>query len=244
MSKQGLVISIPNPEHVAMVLRGVDPILELRTKLWDKGKILDLAGANLKNTDFSGAEFYKAKLAGASLFHANLFEAIFSQSNFSRADLSWSDLCYADLSQANLMNAKLRNANLTSANLSEADLSGADLSFANLTAANLLEANLSNSNLYATNFFFTEVGKVNFTNAIMNTTLISACDLSKCMNLETVKHTGPSLVGLDTLAQSFYNSGNHFTSPFESFFLNSGIPRKLLRSLKRTLAKTGYRADH
>jgi uncharacterized protein YjbI with pentapeptide repeats len=222
-----------NPEHVAVVLRGAHAVLEWRRRNWETGQVLDVTEADLKDVDISGTELYKARFSGANLFHANFYDATIMDSDLSNADLSWTDMCNANLSRSSFVYANLRYANLRSANLSGADLFGADLSFAILTAANLSETNLSRTNLYGANFFFTELEKTDFSEAIANVTLFSACDLSRCIGLETVKHEGPSSIGCDTLVQSFNGARHRFTDELKSFFLDSGIPTQILETIIR-----------
>jgi uncharacterized protein YjbI with pentapeptide repeats len=85
----------------------------------ERGKRLDLRGANLIGAD----------LIGADMRGANLREA--------------------DLSEANLRGTNLSGATLREANLREANLRGAYLLWANLSGANLRGANLSRADLRA-----------------------------------------------------------------------------------------------
>lgn len=228
---------------MAVVLEGAHSLMEWRRRNWETGQVLDVTEADLKEVDISGTELYKARFSGTNLFHANLYEATITQSDLSNADLSWTDMCSATLSRNNFVNANLRYANLRNANLTGADMIGADLSFAILTAANLSETNLSKTNLYGTNFFFTELKKTNFSEAIANVTLFSACDLSQCIGLETAKHLGPSSIGCDTIIQSFHEAGDRFPDELKSFFLDSGVPNQILETIaheNRTRNETSH----
>ncbi len=106
-----------------------------------------LAGANLREMDFHGAN-----LSGSDLHRADL----------SRGDLRWTDLHDADLRGATLSGARLgnsdvRNARFEGANLSATNLRGLDLSDRDLTGVDfrgakfqetkLRNANLKNANL-------------------------------------------------------------------------------------------------
>jgi hypothetical protein len=64
--------------------------------------------------------------------------------------------------------------------------------------------------------------QVNFTGAIMNGTILADEDLSRCVGLETVEHQGPSSIGFDTLARSFYACEFKFTSEMKVFFYKRG----------------------
>jgi hypothetical protein len=106
----------------------------------------DLSGANLVDTNLSGA-------------HLNL-------ANLIQADLSRAILYRADLRGANLSGAQLVNADLGWTILSEADLSGADLTGAQLAHASLNGANLSGANLSRASFQETIFGNVDLSDTI------------------------------------------------------------------------------
>ena len=167
--------------------------------------------------------------------------------NLSEADLNSADLSGVDLSDANLNSANLRNANLSDANLSDANLSGATLDGANLsgatspmptsavptstvptsvvpispvptsavptstmptlavptsTVADLTGATLSGADLDKAIVGYTSFGDV---------------DLSVVKNLETVRHRGPSTIGIDTIYRSQGNIP-------EAFLRGAGVP--------------------
>lgn len=167
----------------------------------------DLLGANLKaavlkKADLSGADFTKADLSGAVLCGADLCGADFSEANLRAADLSEAclrgavlkktDLIQAHLPGANLRHAVLIEANLHRANLGEADLSGADLTKSDLSGADLTEANLFKANLH----------DVNFRAAQFLLTVLSFSDMREARGLESIRHRGPSVLGVDVLQRS------------------------------------------
>jgi uncharacterized protein YjbI with pentapeptide repeats len=121
-------------------------------------------------------------------------------------NLSGADLTGADCSSANLIAAHLYKANLSSANLTKADLSGAHLNWADLSGANL-----SRADLWGADF--------NESQAIATT--FADVDLSAANGLETVKHDGPSTVGIDTL----YKSGGNIP---EVFLRGCGVPDEFI----------------
>jgi len=102
-----------------------------------------------------------------------------------------------DLSSADLRGADLREANLSGADLGWANLSGADLSKADLSRANLLEANLHTENLRTANLFGADLTEVR-----VGYTTFANVDLSGVKGLETVYHSGPSSIGIDTIYKS------------------------------------------
>src|SRR5712692_6576066 len=95
-----------------------------------------------------------------------------------------------NLSEANLVRANLNWADLTGADLSRVSLNGANLNWADLTGADLSRAYLSGATVGATTF-----GNV---------------DLREVKGLETVTHSFPSSIGIDTL----YRSEGHIPRGF------------------------------
>jgi hypothetical protein len=173
-------------------------------------------GANLSDADFSGAELSGADLRGANFAKANLMEA--------------------DLTGANLSDADLRRLNLTSARLSVADLDGADLSGANLSGANLsrarlVGARLSRAELVKTDLTEADLDVAEFDNCVMKDTLMGNVDLRRCKGLETIKHSGPSTIGIDTI----YRSGGNIP---EVFLRGCGVPEDFITYMKSLVGKT------
>ncbi len=134
----------------------------------------DLGRANL-----SGMDLKNAKLYGANLSNADLNRADLSGANLRRAMLSGANLRETDLSAADFGEATLIAANLSHANLGKTIFFSADLRQAILRGANLDQTDLSYSRMAQT-----ELGNL---------------DLSKAEKLETVRHLGPSTVGVDTI---------------------------------------------
>lgn len=100
----------PNPEHLAMLRRGVGA--------WNKWRA---QYANMRPF-LNGAHLQEADLKGFNLEGADL----------QRADIGNADLGDANLEGANLSGTTLTGANLENAYLGLANLEGADLSYANL----------------------------------------------------------------------------------------------------------------
>jgi uncharacterized protein YjbI with pentapeptide repeats len=119
----------------------------------------------------------------------------------SEADLLGADLTRADLGEARLVRANLIRANLSGARLIRANLSGADLSGARLSGAALAESD--------------------FSEARVGGTIFANVDLSEVKNLETVRHLGPSSIGIDT----FYRSQGKIP---EVFLRGCGVPEKFI----------------
>jgi hypothetical protein len=115
---------------------------------------------------------------------------------------SWNSWRVKHSDRPDLSNADLRGANLSRANLIGADLRGANLSRADLSGANLREANLHGANL---------------SGMIAAWTLFADIDFSVTKGLETIKHAGPSTIGIDTI----YKSGGNIP---EAFMRGAGVP--------------------
>ena len=117
-------------------------------------------------------------------------------------DLSNIDLYNIDLRAVNFAFTNLSSANLVGANLGGVNLFGADLTDANLYRGNLIKANLTKANL--TEVIFVEVlfKETDFMHAVFAHTVLANLDLRECKNLSTIRHKGPSTIGIDTLVRS------------------------------------------
>ena len=143
-------------------------------------------------------------LSRADLRGANINNAHLNGANLSNAHLNGANLSYASLTSANLSRADLSNAHLRSIDLAGANLSGADLSFTDLS-----HANLSNAHLSGTHPGYTVFGDV---------------DLSTVKGLETMKHRGPSTIGIDTIILS------QGKIP-EIFLRSAGVPDSIIEAI-------------
>jgi hypothetical protein len=114
-------------------------------------------------------------------------------------------LCHADLHDAYLRDGKLHRADLTGACLSEADLTGADLTGARL-------------------------GGTILTGAQAMATAFSDIDLSLSKGLESIRHYGPSTVGIDTIYRSKGNIP-------EAFLRGAGVPQDFITYMKSLVSK-------
>jgi uncharacterized protein YjbI with pentapeptide repeats len=166
-----------------------------------------LAWANLRDTDLGRADLGNAGLGGADLGNASLRDA-----NFLGADLSEARLMGADLSRARLIGAHLVGADLVGADLCEADLSRAHLIRAHFSMADLDFMVISLADLGVAG-----LGVADFTGARVGGTVFGDLDLSLVKGLETVRHSGPSIIGIDTIYKS------HGKIP-EAFLRGCGVP--------------------
>jgi hypothetical protein len=193
-----------NPEHLAILQQGVEAWNKWRRE--NSRVEVDLNGATLR---------------GANLTEANLSGADLSKANLSRTNLSKADLNGANLSKAHLTLADLSAAHLIRAQLGGANLFGAHLSGANLIWANLSEADLRSASLERVHFSEANLEGVAFDNASLWDTTFANVDLSKVRHLETVKHLGPSSIGIDTIYQSKGNIP-------EVFLRGAGVPEDFI----------------
>ena len=172
---------------------------------------VDLTGADLRRGDLSRANLRGAHLSRSSMGWANLRRANLQGASLGRADLTGclqgaslrgADLSFAELSFTDLRGADLSGADLTEANLSLSDLTGACLGGARLTGTILDVANLTGADLRRASLVRALLDRVLFSEATLDLTLFADCDLSQILDLESVRHAGPSIIGLDSLARS------------------------------------------
>jgi uncharacterized protein YjbI with pentapeptide repeats len=153
-----------------------------------------------------------------------------------------------DLSAADLRGRELRGVNLRQADLRQADFSeaadvrganlggssymldiGTDLFGSDLREADLREADLREADLREANLRGAKLEGANLRNAIMNSTELGELDLSRVEGLETVRHHGPSTVGIDTI----YRSKGDIP---ERFLREAGVPEPFIVHMKSLVA--------
>lgn len=147
------------------------------------------------------------------------------QFNLNYASLPCARLYRADLSGASLRGAALDYANLNNTNLTRVNLSHASLIHARLNNADLSGANLSKANLRDTKLNSTILGRTDWTNAVIGRTIFGNLDLRGVIGLETVHHSAPSTVGLDTIYRS------HGLIP-EVFLRGCGVPETFITNMR------------
>ncbi len=206
-------------EALKLLKSGEEGIREWNQRRRADEAIPDLSGADLRRAYLSGADLSSANLRRAILNTADLHHAILRG-----ADLVRADLFGADLSSANLRRAILNTADLHHAILNTADLSGADLSHAKLSHADLRHAILSGANLSGANLSHAKLSDADFNGGSCWGTFFANVDLSEVKGLESIKHQGPSTVGIDTLFRS------HGKIP-EGFLRDCGVPDTLIARL-------------
>ena len=184
-------------------------------------RMADLSGANLTNAHLFRANLPHANLMGSQLIGCSLTRANLSNGNLRNGVLRGADLSYAGLSYANLQEADLSGANLTSADLSWANMSGANLRGATLTTTSLLMADLSGADLRGAKILRASLDSAILHQATAGGTLFANCDLRMTIGLESMNHTAPSTIALDTLA----NSGGRIP---QQFLRGAGVAEPLV----------------
>ena len=185
----------------------------------------NLAGADLHKADLSGAVFFRTNLRGAALRGACLYESDCRFADFTKTNLVSADISWSRMGDAKLVEAVLSESNLSESELGRANLNDASLSAANLSDAYLPEATLCNANLRGANLSGAYFRRTDLTNASFGHTMLGDNDLSGALGLDTVRHNGPSVIGV----QTFYLSKGNIP---ESFLRGCGIPESFLTYVK------------
>jgi TIR domain/Pentapeptide repeats (8 copies) len=216
-----------NEEHLKILRQGVkvwnewmhnEWIAELETIKKESFKELIVYG-NSFGADLSGADLTKANLAEINFEYVDLRDSALRSANLSDAHLQGAKLEGSDLRDANLCRANLTRANLVNSNLKKAMLIGADASWANLSGANLSRAFLNRTGLNEA-----KLDGANLAGAGIGGTIFGSNNLSNVIGLDSVLHTSPSVIGIDTL----YKSGGKIP---ESFLHGCGVPDELIAYL-------------
>ncbi len=162
-----------NQEHVDLLKKGVKAWNQWRKEhpeiYPDLRGIVPLEGVNLSKANLKRANFSYADLRGVNLSEADLSYADLTRTRFSNCSLKHANLSYANLTRVIFRSTSFRDANLSEAQLSRAEFNGCKLNGANLTKARV------------------------------GSTLFGKIDLSQTKGLETVWHSGPSTIGIDTI---------------------------------------------
>jgi TIR domain/Pentapeptide repeats (8 copies) len=173
--------AMANPEHLAILKSGVVAWNE-----WRSSHLLQ--EMDLRDAKLDGAELARADLTVTDLRNAELMGA-----NLHEADLREAHIWDADLRDANLRNARLHRTDLRRANLTGASLHRADLHQTVLT-----RARLDRSFLYDAHLVGVHLEEAKFRDAYLGSTIFGTLDLSSADGLESMVHSGPSVLGMDT----------------------------------------------
>lgn len=139
-------------------------------------------------------------------------------------------LIAADLRETNLSGMNLRGAQLIWADLKGATLKKADLSVANLYGAELKHANLAEANLQMVNLCEAKIEGADLSRATIGGTMLGNINFNQVKGLDSVRHTGPSIIGLDTI----YKSEGSIP---ESFLLDAGLPETFVTYVRSFITK-------
>jgi TIR domain/Pentapeptide repeats (8 copies) len=184
-------------EALTLLRGGADGVRNWNQRLDEAEMIPDLGGVDLSGTNLFGVNLSRVELVKADLIGVDLNEADLRETDLSQTNLSRADLIRAKLIRANLFGTNMREANLDEADPREADLIGANLSGVDLGEADLSGANLSDCSCGGT--------------------LFANVDLSNVKSLESIRHYGPSTIGVDTIIKSRGNIP-------EVFLRGCGVP--------------------
>jgi uncharacterized protein YjbI with pentapeptide repeats len=207
----------PNEDHLSILRQGVNVWNQWRKDNPEERPYLngaDLTNASLRKVDLSraflqnaalnkadfiGANFSKADLFCAELKGAWLDGTNFHDSELGEADLSNASCVGANFDEAGLTETILIRTNLRQAKFQNSHLVGVDLHGSDLRFAKLKDANLSDSRLLDASFNGADLTNVDFSRALMGGTVLVNIDLSEVRGLDSVRHVGPSSLGIDTL---------------------------------------------
>jgi uncharacterized protein YjbI with pentapeptide repeats len=184
----------------------------------------DLSGSQITDANLSSADLSSTNLINAQLKNAQLKNAQLKNAQLKNAQLKNAQLKNAQLKNAQLKNAQLKNAQLNYAQLNYADLDNAHLNDANMSDANMSDANLNNVNMNCTYLNCANLYGADLSHALLKSAVLTNIDMSQTKGLETVRHRGPSSVGVDTL---FLSNG---TIPLV-FLRGCDVPEALISCL-------------
>jgi hypothetical protein len=195
----------------------------------------DFRDADLRNADLSNFALEDADLSGAILDGAHLIGAHLVNAKLSRTSMRDARLMASYLNFANMADAILDGAGLGEAKLAYTDLRNASLVNASFDYATLYEVSLDGADLRGSDLEHCLIGAVsavgaNFAGAQMGDSVLANCDLRGAIGLDSVEHTAPSTVGIDTLLRSG-------SSLPRKFLLGVGIPRKFLSQVLPSATK-------
>ncbi|MDO9167645.1 MAG: toll/interleukin-1 receptor domain-containing protein [Methylobacter sp.] len=209
---------MPNPKHLNILLQGVETWNSWRREYPTEKP--DLWNANITCANLNGVNFSRANLSGADFNGSKLNSADLTVANISAANFNDTELNHADLRGAQLDYTRLRNADLTEA------IIYAVLNHTDLTGATLTRADLRTAHLYGAKLSEADLGRI-----LIQSTIFSDLDLRKVIGLETVRHNGPSSIGLDTI----YKSRGEIP---DMFLRNTGVPEEFIQNML-PLIRTG-----
>ena len=184
---------------------------------------VDLANDNLSNVDLTSAELRLADLSGVNLHGAHLWRSNLAGTDFRRANLrsaqpgalqpegvlgfrapiSRGRTCPTPTCGAPTWRRQTcRGPTLPRRTWLGPTWQALTFATAAMAAANLEVANLEGADLRGAWFIRPWLAGASMENCVFEMTLVADCDLSQVQGLASIRHSGPSIVGSDTLARS------------------------------------------
>jgi uncharacterized protein YjbI with pentapeptide repeats len=139
---------------------------------------INLDGANLTRSNFSGTDFYKASLVGCDLENSYLRKA-----KFRDVDLSGSSLISSNLKDAKFRGANLSGTQLGRTKMHRADFTGATLIQADLRGASIQSTILRGANLSQSTVRMADFYRVDFRDVILEGCDIGRAKFTECSNM-------------------------------------------------------------
>ncbi len=205
------------PKHVKALRKG--------PKAWNRLRNSSIVPPDLSGADLHGIDFRKFNMEGVNFTGANLQDANFT--DVMLGEVRWMSPVWGPsyfrchFTDANLTGACMRHAELRAADFTSANLTGADLASSDLREACLRGARLINVDLEGANLSGALLSECDVSGANSFLTVWGQLDLSNVKGLSSIKHNGPSVIGVDTLFQS------RGTIP-QVFLRGCGVPEVLI----------------
>lgn len=159
----------------------------------------DLSGAGLRRSNLRRARLDESNLEASLLDGASLEEAVVAGASLRKAQISRTDFFGVNGSSADFQHASARHTGFINAKLTKAHFEAADLSDANFRGADLQGASFRRAHLSGVNFHRANLRDADFSEATIGNTIFSFSNVERSKNLETVRHSGPSVIDVDTL---------------------------------------------
>ncbi|HEX8423791.1 MAG TPA: toll/interleukin-1 receptor domain-containing protein [Pyrinomonadaceae bacterium] len=189
-----------NEEHLKIFKQGA--------KVWNKWR-----DENKVASDLSGADLSSVNLSWKDM---NL-----SETNLQRVNLKFAHLAGANFFRSDLTEARLISGDFYKANFEQVNLIGANIHDVDFRHGDFYKANLSNSYLQLTNLSEAKLTYANFSESRLGDTIFGNNDLSGVIGLNSIIHSSPSIIGIDTL----FRSGGKIP---ESFLRGCGVPDEFI----------------
>ena len=157
-----IIAAFAGKEHNEKDLLNFYKVLDLQKR---DLRFANFSNADLRKSDFRGAQLQGAKLAYAQLHGADFGDAKIQDADLLKAKLQGASFKFSELQGADLREAKLQGADFTRAQLQGADLRGALLQGAYLFQSQMQGATLRNAKMQGARFNYAELQGVDFRGA-------------------------------------------------------------------------------